>query len=211
MSLVLGLIAAACWGLHDFCVRIISQNTPVSACLFAVMMFGLIFQAGLLVATGSYASIPSASVGPLIGAGICFAVANTGLYIAFQRGPVWLAAPLVACFGVFSVGIAMAGGTAVSIQQWGAIVMILGGITMIATLADRSDPQDNGKFWTVVSALIAAAGFSSTFYFGQTVTEMTNGLVSAMVTRIIAIGVFLTGILTLRLLLINSQTITRRL
>ncbi|MDO6591165.1 EamA/RhaT family transporter [Loktanella sp. D2R18] len=199
MSLVLGLIAAACWGLHDFCVRIISQNAPVSACLFAVMVFGLIFQAGLLVTTGSYARIPAASVGPLICAGASFAIANCGLYIAFQRGPVWLAAPLVACFSVFSVGIALIGGTAVSLKQWGAIAMIFGGITMIATLADRGDAQDNGKFLTIVSALIAAAGFSSTFYFGQTATEMTNGLVSAVVTRIVAIGVFLTGILALRL------------
>lgn len=199
MSIVFGLVAAACWGLHDFCVRFISQTAPVSACLFAVMVFGLMFQTGLLVATGNYASIPTESIQYLICAGVSFAIANYGLYVAFQRGPVWLAAPLVACFSIFSVGIALLGGAHVSLGQWSAILMILAGITMIAVLADRERTPETGKFWTVLSALVAAAAFASTFAFGQAATEMTNGLVSAMVTRIVAIAIILGSILVLRL------------
>jgi len=199
MSLVLGLIAAGCWGLHDFCIRLVSQNAPVSACMFAVMVFGLLFQTGLLVTTANYTAIPPASVLPIICAGGSFAIANLGLYVAFQRGPVWLAAPLVACFCIFSVGIALVGGATVSFGQWSAIGMILLGITVIAVLSDQTSTQEHGKFWTVVSALTAAAAFSSTFYFGQTATEMTNGLVSAISTRIVTIGILTTGILVLRL------------
>ncbi|MGJ8624291.1 MAG: EamA family transporter [Yoonia sp.] len=199
ISLIFGLVAAACWGIHDFCIRFISQNAPVSACLFAVMVFGLLFQTGLLVATGSYASIPSAGVMPLFCAGVSFAIANCGLYVAFQRGPVWLAAPLVACFSIVSVWIAMFGGATVSLEQWAAILTILTGITLIATLSDRTKTQDTPKFWTVVSASVAAVAFSITFAFGQIATEVTNGLVSAMAMRIVAICVILVGILALRL------------
>ncbi|MEP1765579.1 MAG: DMT family transporter [Sulfitobacter sp.] len=199
ISLALGLVAAACWGFHDFCIRFISQTAPVSACLFAVMVFGLVFQTGLLMATGSFAGIPSAALLPVLCAGLSFAVANCGLYIAFQRGPVWLAAPLVACFSIISVWIAMLRGATVSFGQWAAILTILTGITLIATLADRTKTQATPKFWTVVSGLVAAVAFSSTFAFGQMATSMTNGLVSAMAMRVVAIGVILAGILALRL------------
>lgn len=199
ISLALGLVAAACWGIHDFCIRFISQTAPVSACLFAVMVFGLLFQTGFLFATESYASIPGAGILPIVCAGVSFAVANCGLYIAFQRGPVWLAAPLVACFSVISVWIAMFRGATVSFEQWAAILTILTGITMIAALSDRTKAQDTPKLWTVVSALVAAVAFSSTFAFIQIAADMTNGLVSAMTMRGVAITVILVGILALRL------------
>lgn len=163
------------------------------------MIFGLLFQTGLLVVTGNYDSIPKVSILPLLYAGVSFAIANAGLYVAFQRGPVWLAAPLVACFSIFAVAIAVIGGAAVSFGQLGAILMIFTGITMIAVLADKDSTQEIGKFWTVVSALIAAAAFASTFAFGQIAAEMTNGLISAILTRIVAIGVIFSGILALRL------------
>jgi len=88
----------------------------------------------------------------------------------------------------------LVGGATVSFGQWSAIGMILLGITVIAVLSDQTSTQEHGKFWTVVSALTAAAAFSSTFYFGQTATEMTNGLVSAISTRIVTIGILTTGI-----------------
>ncbi|MCF2905604.1 DMT family transporter [Octadecabacter sp. CECT 8868] len=199
MSLFFGLIAAGCWGLHDFCVRFISQNAPISACLFAVMVFGLLFQSALLIMTGNYASIPITSVVPLLLAGVSFAVANCGLYVAFQRGPVWLAAPLVACFSVFSIGISVIAGARVSLGQWGAILVILTGIAMVAVLADREHAQEKDRFWTVVSALVAAAAFAITFTFGHAAAELTNGLVTAMGTRVIAIGLLICGIIALRL------------
>ncbi|WP_341368082.1 DMT family transporter [Yoonia sp. BS5-3] len=199
MSLILGLIAAACWGLHDFCIRLTSQSTPISAAMIAVMIFGLLFQTTLLVATSNYTPLPPNSFAQILFAGVSFAAANCGLYVAFQRGPVWLAAPLVACFCVFSVGIAMFGGATVSVGQLTAVGVILCGITMIAVLADRDDDHETSYFWTIVSALICAAAFASTFHFGQSATELTNGLVSAIITRIVAIGVLLTGFWTLRL------------
>ena len=42
-ALELGLMAAMCWGFHDVCVRFISQKTPISACIFVVLIVGLIF------------------------------------------------------------------------------------------------------------------------------------------------------------------------
>ncbi len=199
MSLILGCIAAACWGLHDFLIRYSSKAIPISSAMIAVMVFGFGFQSMLLIVSGNFTALPPESFAPILFAGISFAAANCGLYVAFQRGPVWLAAPLVACFCVFSVGIAAIGGATVSVGQWIAVGVILFGISLIGVLADREENGGSGYFWTVVSSLICAASFASTFHFGQVATELTNGLVSAISMRVIAIGVLLTGFTALHL------------
>jgi drug/metabolite transporter (DMT)-like permease len=198
-ALILGLIAAACWGLHDFCLRFISQKTPISACLFTVMLTGLIFQTGLLITADTPLTLPKETLWPIVAAGLSFSVANFGLYQAFQRGPVWLAAPLVACFSVFSVGIAVLGGASVSVSQWLAILVTLTGIAIIALLAD--EPQDTAlrKGPTVFYALLAAVAFSVTFTCGQYAAELTNELISSLGTRVFALSAVILFLVTLKL------------
>ena len=40
MSLTLGLIAALAWGIHDLCVRHVSQTTGIFASIVTVLAFG---------------------------------------------------------------------------------------------------------------------------------------------------------------------------
>lgn len=89
--------------------------------------------------------------------------------------------------------------------QWGAILPILTGITMIAVFADRDGTHEKGSFRTVMSALLAAAAYASPFAFGHAATELTNGLVSAIMIRVVAIGVVLSAILVLRLPLLPKR------
>ena len=186
-ALALGLIAAASWGLHDFCVRFISQKVPITACLLTVLCTGLMFQTLLMIATTGFASLPQIAIAPVIYGGLAFLIANFGLYGAFQRGPVWLAAPLVALFSVFSMGIAVWQGADVSAGQWVAVFVILIGISAIAGLSDDDSADTRQMAVTAIYALICAAGFAATFTFGQAVTELTNGQMSALSLRIIAI------------------------
>jgi len=149
-AIVLGLIAAASWGFHDFCV-------------------------------------------------IAFAIANFGLYGAFQRGPVWLAAPLIACFSVISVGWSALDGAAIIPMQWLAVLVIMLGIGIVAILSDETDDRAPGKGPTILYALVAAFAFSATFRFGQAVTEVSNEMMSALATRLIAIGTIVVVFVAMRL------------
>ena len=60
-ALELGLLAAMCWGFHDVCVRFISQKTPISACIFIVLIVGLIFHICLMMPSKEISIITKAA------------------------------------------------------------------------------------------------------------------------------------------------------
>lgn len=107
-ALTLGLIAALSWGFHDICVRFLSQRTPLSACIFIVLLTGLVFHFGLMALRDGFAPVSNTALWLSLGTGAFFAMATFGLYHAFQRGPVRLVAPLIAGYPILSVAIAAA-------------------------------------------------------------------------------------------------------
>lgn len=198
-ALTLGLIAALSWGLHDFFVRFIGQKIPVGASILSVLIIGLAFQFALTIGTGNLAPVPHDAVGQMLGAGAFLVVANWGLYGSFQRGPVWLAAPLVACFSILSVGLAVFQGAYISAEQWLAVLAILGGIMIISMMSSEPETEVPSKGLTVVYGLVAAVGFAGTFAFGQAATELSNEMLSALVTRSVAIAIMVVILLAFRL------------
>ncbi len=198
-TLTLGLIAALAWGIHDFLVRFITQKTPVGACILSVLVIGFGFQLALTFGTGSFEPLSREAVGLAFGAGLFFVIANWGLYGSFQRGPVWLAAPLVACFSIISVGIAAAQGAKITTDQWLAVLAVLGGITIVSTLSTDTETDVPPKGRTVLYALISAIGFAGTFALGQAATELSNEMLSALATRFVAIVVMIGVLLAFRL------------
>ncbi|MEL6572853.1 MAG: DMT family transporter [Pseudomonadota bacterium] len=198
-SLLLGFIAALAWGFHDFLVRYITQTVPISACILAVLVIGFGFQFSLTFATGRLVPMSNDAVLLSLAAGLCFVIANLGLYGSFQRGPVWLAAPLVACFAVFSVALSAATGATITPWQWFAVLMVLGGISIVSALSDDDQSDIPAKGKTVLYALISAVGFTGTFALGQAATELSNEMLSALATRLFAIAVMSAGIIAFRL------------
>lgn len=188
-TLVLGLIAALCWGFHDICVRFLSQKTPISACIFTVLLTGLVFHTGLVTVTGEFQMIQSRAVWLSVGAGVFFVIATYGLYYAFQRGPVRLVAPLIAAYPILSVGIAALQGTPVSTFQWVAVLAIVAGVAIVAALSDTTDTETPPQGPTILFALIAAIGFAGTFALGQTAADISHEMPSTLVTRIIAVAI----------------------
>ncbi len=188
-ALGLGLIAALAWGVHDFLVRFITQKNAIGTCIFVVLLVGLILQSGLTLATGNLQAMTGQSAALSLGAGLSFAVAVFGLYAAFQRGPLWLAAPIVACFSVLSVGFAAVTGTHITPAQWGAVLVILCGIGIVAGFADEDQGDIPPKGLTMLYAAITAFGFTATFEFGQALTAVSNEMQSAMLTRAVTLGV----------------------
>ena len=100
-ALELGLMAAMCWGFHDVCVRFISQKTPISACIFVVLIVGLIFHICLMIPENNFSLITKTAFVYSSIAGIFFVIASFSLYYSFKRGPVRLVAPLIASYPFF--------------------------------------------------------------------------------------------------------------
>ena len=198
-ALALGLVAAVCWGFHDVCVRFLSQRTPISACIFVVLLTGLVFHLGLMTIWGGFTSLPLEALWPALIAGVFFVIATFGLYGAFQRGPVRLVAPLIASYPILSVLWAVWSGAEVSMWQWAAVLAIILGVSVVAALSDPVDGGAPAKGRTIVYALIAAAGFAGTFAFGQAAAEMSADLPSTLATRLMALGLTVAIVLWLKL------------
>lgn len=186
-ALTLGLIAAFCWGLHDICVRRVSQNTPLMASLMMVLVAGSVFQAGIMVGTGTFSAVSGRAMGLAAISGAFFLIASLGLYGAFQRGPVRLVSPIIASYPILSVAWAVASGTPISALEWLAVLVIIVGVSVVAILSDNSDGDVPPMGLTILYALIAAAGFAGTFAFGQMATAMADDLPIVLITRVVAI------------------------
>ena len=187
-ALTLGLIAALCWGFHDICVRFLSQKTAISACIFTVILTGLVFHSVLTVSTGTLQAMPARAVYLSLGAGGFFIIATFGLYYAFQRGPVRLVAPLIASYPILSVSWAAFQGTPISAAQWLAVLAVVIGVSLVAALSDTSSDETPPIGRTILYALIAAIGFAGTFALGQGAAAISHDMPSTLVTRLAALS-----------------------
>ena len=197
-ALALGCVAALCWAFHDLCVRFLSQRTPISACLFTVLVVGLVLHAGLVLATETSPALPAAAMLPAVLAGVCFVVATIGLYISFQRGPVRLVAPLIASYPVFSIAWAVLNGADVTLWQWLAVLAIVAGVGWVAALSDSADDEVPPIGPTIGFALLAALGFACTFAFGQMAADLSHEIAATLLTRIVAVIVAAVALLLTR-------------
>ena len=198
-ALTLGLIAALCWGFHDICVRFLSQKTAISACIFTVILTGLVFHSALTVATSTLMPMPARAIYLSVGAGVFFIIATFGLYYAFQRGPVRLVAPLIASYPILSVSWAAFQGTPISVQQWQAVIAIVIGFSVIAGLSDTASEQSPPVGPTALFALIAAVGFAGTFAFGHAAATLSHDMPSTLVTRVAALALVVIILLAFKL------------
>ena len=190
-ALALGLIAALCWGFHDICVRYLSQKTPLMAALLVVLVFGLIFHLGAMGVTGGFITIKGPAVAYAAGAGVCFLVASLGLYHAFQRGPVRLVAPIIGGYPVLSVGWATLQGTPISIPQILAVLAIVLGVGIVASLADTSDDDIPPIGRTIFFSVVSAIGFAGTFALGQHAAELSHDMPATLITRLVTTGLLI--------------------
>lgn len=185
-SLLLGLAAAVAWGIHDLCVRFVSQRTGILPAMLTVFATGAILMAaaGLALADWPAMTLPAAKLAGLSGA--IYTLGSYALYRAFALGPVKLAAPLVGAYPVLSLGLAMLHGQPVGPGHWLAVAAVVGGVGCIAVF---SADDDGGAFnpRTAGWGLMAAIGFALTFATGQAATQAGAELPVLIVTRAAAI------------------------
>jgi len=187
-TLALGLIAALCWGFHDICVRFLSQKTPLSACIFIVLLTGLIFHTLLTAVSGEIQTLPMQAIWLSLAAGVFFVIATFGLYYAFERGPVRLVAPVIAGYPILSVGLAAVQGTPIAAAQWAAVVAIVVGVAVVAAMSDTSSHDNPPIGPTILFATISAFGFAGTFALGQYAADISHEMPTTLVTRVLAVG-----------------------
>jgi drug/metabolite transporter (DMT)-like permease len=187
-SLLLGLIAALCWGLHDITVRYLSQTVSLLAALFTVLSVGALFQFGVLTITGGGLSLQPTGFALAIGAGVCFLIASLGLYYAFERGPVRLVSPIIASYPVLSITFEIASGATVTALQATAVLAVVVGIASVAALSRDSGGRVPPRGPTIALSILSACGFAGTFKLGQLAAEHSDEISSTFLTRVVALA-----------------------
>jgi drug/metabolite transporter (DMT)-like permease len=188
-TIALGLIAALAWGIHDIVVRYVSQKTNIFTALFTVLVLGAVFQFIAVLLRGDLAPIPSAAFGSIGVSGLFFTIAGIALYKAFEIGPVRLVSPLIATFSVLAVLWGVAQGQPFTALQWGAVLAVLAGITIVATLSDPDTEiqSTQARNHAITWSLLASISFTITFETGQSSMHMAPELMVVVTTRLVAI------------------------
>lgn len=184
-SLLYGLIAALTWGLHDFCVRHLSQKLAVAAMLLAVLSLGSVALIAVITLTGSWAQIDARSAMFAIASGSCYVFGCVGLYIAFGIGPVRLVAPIGGAYPVLSVALAAVSGQSIRVDQWLATLAVVVGIAVVARQPDNAATDNRIK--AMLWAALGATGFALTFALGHVAAQGGAELSVILVARLTAV------------------------
>ena len=185
MSLSLGLLAALCWGVHDICVRYVSQRTGIMAAILTVLCFGALLLAPICVYFGNWEDLTNPALKRASLSGGLFALAAVGLYQAFAIGPVRLVAPIIGSYPILSVGLAAWSGEDISALHVVAVLAIVFGITVVAKgdTENSQGAQRQAILWATASAI----GFFGSFAAGQAAAALGAELPIILLTRLAGI------------------------
>ena len=189
IAVMLGLVSALCWGLHDLGVRRIAPGPNVLGQILVVM--GVATLVLLPFGAGGVAAMSRASVIYAALAGVAYVFASVGMYRAFGLAPARVVSPMLAAYPLLSLLIAAAQGQAISVSDWAAVGMVVVGVSVVAMLAQDEEAAPGSTRAALIWAAIGSAGFAVTFAFGQAAAQAGAALSAGLVTRFAALTVIL--------------------
>lgn len=195
LSLTLGLIAALAWGIHDICVRYVSQRGGILPSLATVLLVGSIILIPITMSMGDWSAMTGIGVQYSLLGGAIYLLGCIGLYKAFAIGPVRLVAPIIGAYPILSITWAGLSGQPVSLGQWIAVGCVVLGVAFVGYLS-QSD-EDTGSTRAAIGwAILGGAGFAGAFAVGHIATQAGDELPVILITRLAATA----GVLVLLLL-----------
>jgi len=185
LSLTLGMIAACAWGVHDFCIRFVSQRGGILPAIATVMVGGALFLLPISGAFGNWSAMTLQSFGLSVISGAVYLVGCISLYKAFGIGPVRVVAPIVGSYPILSIGWAALMGQPILWDQWLAVGCVIMGVAIVGMLSDHSE-SDGSQRAAIGWSLVGAGGFAIAFAVGHLATQVGSELPVILVTRLTA-------------------------
>ncbi len=154
----LALLGAASWGIGDFLGGLASRRAHVLTVLVISQAAGLIGAATWALTSGD-ARPGLADLWPAAGAGAAAALGLAALYRGMAIGAMGIVAPISATSPIVPLAVDVARGQTPSAVQWIGIVVVLGGVVLLAREPGGGGGTGPGLATGVVLALAAALGF----------------------------------------------------
>lgn len=189
IALSLGLLAALCWGLHDFTIRRVGGKADVAAMFAIVTVFGLLPLIPIAVFVGGWVAVGAQQALLALAAGVGTVSANIALYRAFTIGPVSLVAPICGAYPVLSVLFAIARGQEAGAQEWLAVLAVVAGVAIVAR--GEGGASQGSRIAAAAWAALASVSFAVTFGLAQWSAETGAHMPVAAITRMTALVIAL--------------------
>src|SRR6185312_998531 len=141
-GVLLGLTAALCWGVADYCLRGASQSAGTFRALFFMQIIGLL---ALLLGVEpwfrlSFAGATPGAVAAAAGLSLIILVGAALLYRSFTIGKLAVVSPIAASFGAITTILALATGERPDAPQLVGLGLLLVGVTLSGmALSPRRD------------------------------------------------------------------------
>jgi drug/metabolite transporter (DMT)-like permease len=174
IALLLGLVAALCWSVHDLVARVYAPRIGPFRVAFWVVVSGAVLLTAIILWRGRIWSADWHSISLALAMGVVYAGALGGLLKAFSLAPVSIVGPFTAGYPALIVLWSFLHGFSPSLLQWLAVILVIVG----AVVVGRAGPSDGGlaavpegKVPTVIiSSVVAVLGFAVAVVLGQAAT-----------------------------------------
>lgn len=199
MPIFLGLTAAICWGVADFCARFAARRIGAFRTLFFMQLIGVAIMTAYLEAKGGITPVthgwrPWAFAAV---AGVLSTVGSLALYYAFRIGVMSIVAPISSSYPAITVTLAFLSGERLLLHRVAGLMIIIVGVILaaISFAALRASSGDGeqashahlsrGVGWSI----FAAVAFGVMFWFiGFHVVPLTGSAFSVWMIRAATIG-----------------------
>jgi drug/metabolite transporter (DMT)-like permease len=190
---LLGSIAALCWGTLDFLAGTTSRAIGPIRVTAAVTVIGLIFLSLWLWTFGEFPPFQHDKIWWPLLAGIGYAFATLFLFAGIASGPVSLVVPISMSYPATSVMLAMLVGDRPSLLQLLFVALILAGVLLVALgERDNDEPAVPGRRWrTLMFAILAHLTFVGTVFAGQTSAAVFGEIEATWISRLAGAAVVL--------------------
>lgn len=200
MPIFLGLTAAICWGVADFCARFGSQRIGAFRTLFFMQLFGFAIMSAYLEPHGGFMPLTHGWRPWVFAAiaGVLSTVGSLALYYAFRIGVMSIVAPISSSYPAITVVLAFLSGERLSAHRLAGLAVIIIGVILAATSfaalkATGNAPEEHGSHaqlsrgvgWSVFAAITFGVMF---WFIGFHVVPLTGSAFSVWMIRLSTIG-----------------------
>jgi drug/metabolite transporter (DMT)-like permease len=195
-----GALSALSLGTADFACRFSTRAVGAPASLVVVLTFGTIILSAWIALTGTPLIWPPDGLPYVALNGVSTTVMTLLLYKALARGPISVAAPIVASHPVLVVAFWVLVGARPGAVQWLAMaVTILGAITVAATAEKSAEPTGRKALnGTIALSCAAALAYAGLVIGGQAATPYYGPLQTLWLGRLFSLAPALLVLLAVR-------------
>lgn len=182
-SILLGIVAASCWGTADFAARFSGRALGSVTALFGVFVAGTLGLSLWLATEG--ASLPPVSELSwwVLGNALTGVAGMLALYEGLRRGRVTIVVPLVGAFPAWAlVALVAFEGVRPSGASWALMAATMTGVWIVARFSQEEGPVAPDK--TVVPiAVVSGLLFGGSIYMGQHAAQLHGEVQSVLMAR----------------------------